>query len=191
MGDRRNRIIAGIAVAALLLSIPAWNIISAGGSKALRAKRHHHHHHSATKAKVEMPPKVGPDDAPVKITVFASSKNECHGPSIEYFKKLAEDYKGKVQVIFKDTTDPEVAAAAANARIGCEMGILINGRLAHRLQDGRFVVFTGPLGSHEWTEQDLKAVIELLLKQKAKGKGEGKKASAKKGSAKGDVAEKS
>ena len=194
MENKRNRIIIGIAVAALLLTIPAWNIISAGGFKALRAKHHHHHHHhrTTTPKRVEVPPKIGPDDAPVKITVFASSKNECHVPSIEYFKKLADEYKGKVQVIFKDTSDPKAAAAAVNAQIGCEMGILINGRLAHRLEDGRFVMFTGPLGSHDWTEQDLRAVINhLLLKQQGKAKGASEKAGRKEASGENRGAKKS
>lgn len=124
---------------------------------------------------VELPAPVGPEGAPVKIQVFVSGSNSCHSNTITQLEQLAqtEPYQGKVRVEYLDTAKPEVKKLAGTAKIGCDAGLLLNGKSVMRIPghgEAGLVMFTGPVGEKNYTMDDLKAGIDMLLKEKAKGK---------------------
>lgn len=130
------------------------------------------------KAAGEVPKPIGPEDAPVRIQVFVSSGNHCHNTTTEVISKLPEDaaYKGKVRVEFLDTSNPDVKKKAGEAKIGCDAGLLVNGKSAMKIPghgEAGLVVFTGPVNEKNYKEADLRAAIDQILKEKAGGKAKG------------------
>ena len=79
--------------------------------------------------------------------------------------------------IYSIYTSQQVFNGQVGVIISTDGKLLINGKLAYKLPDGRLVLFTGPAGAHGWTDDDMKAVIDMLLKKKgqapkgAQGKG--------------------
>lgn len=164
-----NRTKTAIIVVILALLIPAWNFIAHGAAGVFKPKpKPDLHTHAQRPHQMQVPKPVGPEKAPVKVTVFINSANPCHTESIEALKRLPEEYPDQVRVVFKDTRDPANAKAAAEAKIGCEMGLLVNGRMAFRLPGKGLVMFQGPLmgGGHGVNMGDLRLVIENQVKEK-------------------------
>lgn len=169
----------GIGVAVLVISLVAWHFAAYGaGDVFVKA---------ATAAKAEdtapadetpkaqtpaevlegQPREVGPADAPVTIKVLLGMTNTCHTDSVAVFRGLADEYKGQVRVIFADMADPEIAKAAEAAKIGCEMGILINGRSVFRIPGRGLVMFQGPTQmAHDYSLDDLHLVVDDLIRKK-------------------------
>lgn len=123
----------------------------------------------------ELPKPVGPEGAPVKIQVFVSGSNSCHSETVTQLQNLAQDgpYKDKVRVEFLDTSKPEVKKLASESKIGCDAGLLLNGRTALRVPghgEAGLVMFSGPMGQ-KYKLADLTAGVDQILKEKAGGKG--------------------
>jgi len=122
-----------------------------------------------------LPKPIGPENAPVKITVFVSGTNSCHSDTVTSVQELAaqETYKDKMRVEFLDTAKPEVKKIADASKIGCEAGLLINGK-STMIVPGHgemgLVVFSGPMGKKNYTRDDLIAAIAQVIKEKAAGK---------------------
>lgn len=164
-----SRTQTAIIVLTLVLLIPAWNFIAHGAAGVFKPKPKLEEHNQPAKPQhIEVPKPVGPEKAPVKITVFINSANPCHAETIEALKQLPAEYPDQVRVVFKDTKDPANAKAAAEAKIGCEMGLLVNGRMAFRLPGRGLIMFQGPLmgGGHGVNMNDLRLVVESQVKEK-------------------------
>jgi hypothetical protein len=133
---------------------------------------------ASAKETAEMPQPIGPEDAPVRIQVFVQSSNHCHTATTDFVSKLPEEeaYKGKVRVEFLDTSNPEAKKKASDAKIGCDAGLLVNGKTAMRIPghgEAGLVIFTGPVNEKNYKEADLRAAIDQILKVKASGKAKG------------------
>ena len=174
MSDRAK---LGIVIVALVLLVPLWNFLTAGSAKVFKAatqpKRTHGHpppEDTTTPAQLLSQlgtHRFGPEDAIVRVTVLMNLNNSCHTESVRGLKKLQEEYGDQVCVEFLDMADPEAAKLADVNKIGCEMGILVNGRGAFQLKNGRFVTFQGPIDStHDYSLNDLKQVINMLIEKK-------------------------
>jgi hypothetical protein len=157
----------GIGIVVLLLLVPLWNFIAEGAAGAFHPKEKPKTEAPKHEAAVPLPKSMGPATAPVTITVFLKSSNSCHMPSVDLLRKIVNRYPGQVRVVVKDTQDPKVAAKASQAKIGCEMGMLINGRNLFRLPGKGAVTFNGPLDSgKDFTQSDLAMVIDRLILEK-------------------------
>jgi hypothetical protein len=181
---RRKALIVIVAVA-LVLVFPAISALTKTRLEDLHPKKEWEAREAARKeaqkskgkeATGEMPKPIGPEDAPVRIQVFVSSSNHCHTATTDAITLLPEEdaYKGKVRVEFLDTSNPEVQKKANGAKIGCEAGLLINGKSAMRIPghgEAGLVIFTGPMNEKNYKEDDLRAGIDQILKEKASGKG--------------------
>ncbi|MCX7599813.1 MAG: hypothetical protein N2512_13230 [Armatimonadetes bacterium] len=165
-----NNTKTAIVVIALILVIPMWNFIAHGAAGVFKSKPKTEEHTQPAKPQhIEVPKPIGPEKAPVKVTVFINSANPCHAETINALKQLPQEYPNQVRVVFKDTKDPANAKAAAEAKIGCEMGLLVNGRMAFRLPGRGLVMFQGPLmggAGHGVNMNDLHLVIESQVKEK-------------------------
>jgi hypothetical protein len=166
---RANRTKTVIAAIVLVLLIPAWNFIAHGAAGVFKPKPKLEEHTEASNPhRIEIPSPLGPEKAPVTVTAFVNSMNSCHAESVEMLKRLVAEYPNQVRVVFKDTKDPANAKAAAEAKIGCEMGVLVNGRMAFRIPGKGLVMFQGPLsgGGHGVNLDDLRLVVESQVKEK-------------------------
>ncbi len=95
----------------------------------------------------ELPKPKGPEDAPVKITVFAMSASECPFPLLQMLDEAYKKYPNVLRIVYKDMTDPEIHKLALEHKIGCLMGVLINGKNQFRFpgREGfEVVMFQGP-----------------------------------------------
>lgn len=167
----------GIAVAVLLVLVPLWNFLAAGSAEVFKKAtspkktlelRHSHSYGEASREDLsKLPERLGPEDAPVTVTVVLDFDNPCHVPSVGQLKKLHAEYGDQVSIRFLNRADPRVAAFADMHKIGCEMGLLINGQGAYRLSNGRFVTFQGPLDmGGKYTTDDIRTVIDMLIEKK-------------------------
>ena len=158
----------GLTIGALLALIVVWNFVANDAAGAFHAKvkpKVNDAHKAASMANI--PKTMGPATAPVTIVVFLNTTNSCHTPSVGVLKTVVETYPDQERVEVKDTKDPKVAAAASKAKIGCEMGMTVNGRNTFRLPGKGVVTFSGPIesGKH-FAESDLALVIDRMILEK-------------------------
>ena len=184
MTNKRKAIIIAVSLA-LVLAFPAISALTKTRLEDLHPKQEWKDREKAKadatkkgteKTTTEIPKPIGPEDAPVRIQVFVSSDNHCHSNTTDVIGKLPEDdaYKGKVRVEFLDTSNPAVKKKAGDAKIGCSAGLLVNGKSAMKIPghgEAGLVIFTGPVNEKNYTEADLRAAIDQILKEKAAGKG--------------------
>jgi len=164
MSDRAK---IGIVVAVLIALVPLWNFLSEGAAAVFAPKHKHHDTHEEAKPQIELPVVEGPKDAPVKITAYLSGSNPCHMTSITMLQQLAAEYPDQVRIEVYDKDDPAVAKEAERVKIGCEMGILINGRGAFNIPGRGIVMFQGPVdSSHDYTIDDLRLIVEKIIREK-------------------------
>ena len=183
MTTKRKAIIIAVSLA-LILAFPAISALTKTRLEDLHPKQEWVEREKAKKTNSTagaeksagvVPKPIGPEDAPVRIQVFVSSSNHCHTGTTDLFAKLPEEeaYKGKLRVEFLDTSNPEVKKKANGAKIGCDAGLLVNGKSAMKIPghgEAGLVIFTGPVNEKNYKEDDLRAAIDMLLKEKAAGK---------------------
>jgi hypothetical protein len=160
-----------IVAAVLLALVPLWNFVAQGAGgvfRALKNKQSKAHAHEAAEQMPKLPIKIGQPGAVVKITAFVDGGNPCHAPTVEALKNLAQEYSPQqVALEILDRRDAKVAAAAAKAKIGCEMGVLVNGRTVHRVPGRGLVFFQGAFQEeHNWSPEDLRAVVDSIIEKK-------------------------
>ncbi|MBC7286751.1 MAG: hypothetical protein H5T86_01660 [Armatimonadetes bacterium] len=166
MSDRAK---VALVVGALLALIPLWNFIAEEAANAFRPKQAHEaeHQEHAKEPTIRLPVKEGPPTAVVKVEAFLSGGNPCHHASVDMLRRLAEEYPGQVRVEVYDRADPAAKQRAERLKIGCEMGIVINGRGAFNIPGKGIVMFQGPVdASHDYNIADLRMVVEMLIRQK-------------------------
>ncbi len=164
-GDRTKLKLA-LTVIAILLAVPAWNFLAANAWEPF-VKQKKRHHLPEPKQIEPLPPKVGPDDAPVKIDIYGTQQNTCHSAAFAAVRDMIQErYPNLVQLRFHDTSNPAAAQEAMSHKITCETGLLVDGRLVWKLPSGKLVTFTGAVGEHGWTMHDLMAALDLALKKK-------------------------
>ena len=120
---------------------------------------------------VLLPDPVGPPDAPVKVEVFITSNNKCDTSTLEGMKQLAGQFDNHVRIEFKDLLDPKTKQKAQDAKLGCETGLMINGRTKFIIPERGIkgvIRLDGPVGVKNYNLEDVKAVVEYLLKEKGK-----------------------
>ncbi len=158
----------GLGIGTLLALVVAWNFVAndAAGAFHPKAKAKTDAQHKE-KASADIPKSMGPAKAPVTIVVYLNGTNSCHTPSVAVLKQVVETYPDQVRVEVQDTRDPKSAAAASKAKIGCEMGLTINGRNTFRLPGKGVVTFSGPIESgNHFAESDLALVIDRMILEK-------------------------
>jgi len=164
MSDRTK---IGIVVAVLIALIPLWNFLAEGAAAAFHPKKKIEPTHQEDKPLIQLPIIKGPKGAPVEITAYLSGNNPCHMTSITMLEQLAEEYPDQVRIEIYDKDKPDVAKEAERVKIGCEMGILINGRGAFNLPGRGIVMLQGPVdASHDYSLEDLRLIVERIIRSK-------------------------
>jgi len=130
----------------------------------------------------ELPDAMGPEDAPVELTVFAAGPIGCPQPLMDLIDNAYEQYPGVLHIVYKDMRDKEIHKLAEEHKIGCFMGVLVNGKNKFTIPGreskyGEVVMFDGPPsptppegqelvpmhGSPGYTAEDFEAAIEQEL----------------------------
>jgi hypothetical protein len=158
----------GVTVGLLLALVVVWNFVANDAAGAFHPKPKKASPAQAHKVAIANIPKtMGPDKAPVTIVVYLNETNSCHTPSVTVLKQVVDTYPNEVRVEVKDTRDPGVQAAASKAKIGCEMGITVNGRNTFRLPGKGVITFSGPIesGKH-FAQSDLALVLDRMILEK-------------------------
>ncbi len=164
MSDRTK---IAIIVAVLVALVPLWNFVAEGAGQVFHPKKTQHEELEETQPKIKLPVFRGPEGAPVVIRAYLSGSNPCHITSISMLEQLAEEYPDQVRVEVYDKDDPKVAEEADRVKIGCEMGILVNGRGAFNVPGRGVIMLQGPVdSSHDYTMKDLRLIVEREIRAK-------------------------
>jgi hypothetical protein len=122
------------------------------------------------KAAFALPKSIGVPTAPVKVEIFINNMNSCHQGSVAPMEKVGKIYGGLTRVEWYGTTDPAVSARADKLKIGCEAGLVINGKIERQVDrnGGKVLLsFRGPAGD-KYKMEDVYKVINSELKAKGK-----------------------
>ena len=164
-----------VGVAALVVVLVGWHFAAYGAADVFKPGKPKDTSETQESAKAQTPAEalegqpreLGPADAAVIIHVLLSMGNTCHTDSIALFRKVADEYKGQVRVVFADMADPKIAKLADANKIGCEMGLLINGRAAFKVPGRGVVLFQGPAQmAKDYSLDDLHLVVDDLIRKK-------------------------
>ena len=168
----------GLVVTTLILIVVGWNFVANGAAEVFKPKKKTEdktqaEHKEKTPAELLGGTSVsmGPKDAPVQILVLLGMQNSCHSDSVKIFTDIFREYRGQVRVVFKDMNSPDAAKLADASKMGCELGILINGRSAYKLPGRGIVTFIGPANmGKDYTLPDLYKVIDMIIERKTGAK---------------------
>ena len=84
----------------------------------------------------EIPPDSGAEDAKVTIEVFLREGDGCHYPTVIKGAALGEVLDGeRVRVVFRNTATEEGMKRFQEAKVGCEQGMAVNGKVKFELKD--------------------------------------------------------
>jgi hypothetical protein len=123
------------------------------------------------KAAFALPKSTGSPSAPVKLEVFINNTNSCHQGSVAPMEGLGKVYGGSlVRLEWCASTDPRNSARADKLKIGCEAGLVINGKIEREVDrnGGKMLLeFRGPAGD-KYKMEDVYKVINSELKAKGK-----------------------
>ncbi len=165
-----------LVVVGVVLAAAVWNVLSESATDIFKPAKPPEGQASTAEQKTYTPTELlkdipnhqlGPKDAPVVVRVLMAMHNPCHAESVNIFRDLYKEYQGQVRVVFSDTADPEVAKIADTSKIGCEMGLLINGKAAFKIPGKGLIMFQGPANmGHGYNMDDLYLVIDKLIKDK-------------------------
>jgi hypothetical protein len=179
--NSKKSLVAAVVLFLVCWTVYAYHATSQENAKVLqkaldKKKAQSANTHGKDSTPAEIPKPVGPEDAPAKIEVFVNGGNSCHSDTVTTIRNIADEepYKGKVRISFVDTTDPANKKKAANAKIGCDAGLLVNGKSAMRIPghgEAGLVIFTGPIGQKNYTMADLKAGLDIVIKEAGEKKG--------------------
>lgn len=117
-----------------------------------------------------LPTATGPTTAPVKVEVFINNSNTCHQPSVEPMRDLQTVYGKLLRTEWYSTIDPKQSARADKLQIGCEAGVVIDGKVEKQVNrnGGKMLLsFRGPTGD-KYKLEDLYTVINMELTAKGK-----------------------
>jgi hypothetical protein len=117
----------------------------------------------------DLPANSGPVSAPVKLEVFVNNANSCHASSTT-LKDLQQVYGSLLRIEWLSMTDPKVSERSDKLSIGCEAGLIINGRIEveiSRYGGKTLMAFRGPIGD-KYKINDVYAAINAMLVEKGK-----------------------
>jgi hypothetical protein len=117
-----------------------------------------------------LPKNSGPTDAPVQLEIFINDSNTCHEGSVTTFAQLSKLYGKQVRMVWLSTNDPKASAQADKLQIGCEAGLVIDGKIEHEVDKNggkALVSFRGPVGE-KYQMSDVYLAINADLRAKGK-----------------------
>lgn len=115
----------------------------------------------------KLPANSGPATAPVKLEVFVNDANSCHESSTS-LKALQDIYGQKLRIEWLSMNEPKNSARSDKLAIGCEAGLVINGKIEVQMdKNGGKVLtaFRGPVGD-KYKLSDVYRAINMALTQK-------------------------
>jgi hypothetical protein len=120
---------------------------------------------SAGQPAMVIPRPMGPENAPVKIRAYVTTQGGCDVSTIPIVRGFVFKYEGKVRAQFVDMSTEQGGKEASAAKISCKSGVTINGQSQFRLPEegNRLIMLNGPVGEHDYTPNDLEAIIVHLL----------------------------
>ncbi|MEN6304603.1 MAG: hypothetical protein ABFD96_17870 [Armatimonadia bacterium] len=124
----------------------------------------------STESVFALPAASGPKTAPVKLEVFVNNSNTCHQVNVTEIGDLGKAYGNLLRMEWQSMIDPKVAKRSDMKQIGCDAGLLLNGKIEHKIDrlGGKHIVsFRGPVGD-KYKIADLYAAINQELKAKGK-----------------------
>ncbi|MGE5530788.1 MAG: hypothetical protein ACM3VW_01555 [Bacteroidota bacterium] len=127
-------------------------------------------HGHGDKIAFALPKSTGVPTAPVKVEIFINNTNSCHEGSVKPMQNMGKVYGSLARVEWYGTTDPKVSARADKLKLGCEAGLVINGKIEREVDrnGGKVLLsFRGPAGDKYKMEDVYKAINSEL---RAKGK---------------------
>jgi hypothetical protein len=120
-------------------------------------------------AAFELPANTGPAAAPVKVVVFVNDTNSCHQGSTS-LKEIQDIYGKLLRLEWRSMSDAESAELSDKLKIGCEAGLVINGKIEVELEKNGGQVLTsfrGPVGD-KYKVSDVYRAINKVLQEKGK-----------------------
>jgi hypothetical protein len=117
-----------------------------------------------------LPANAGPLTAPVKLEIFVNDTNSCHSSSIAPITELQKAYGNVLRVEWYSVSDPKVSARADKLKVGCEAGLLVNGKIERQVirNGGKVLIsFRGPAGE-KYKMEDVYMALNQDLKTKGK-----------------------
>ena len=136
---------------------------------AAKGKTTEHGSHGGGAPAFTLPPNSGPTTAPVKVESFVNDTNSCHQASTS-LKEIQDAYGALVRLEWYSMNDPKVAERSDKLEIGCEAGLVINGKIEMELEKngGKVLMsFRGPAGD-KYKMSDVYRAINQALEAKGK-----------------------
>lgn len=124
--------------------------------------------HGSTPA-FKLPPNSGPAGAPVKLEVFVNDANSCQ-ESCTNLKSLQTDYGDLLRMEWCSMNEPKNAERSDKLAIGCEAGLVINGKIEVEMSKNGgkvLLAFRGPVGD-KYKLSDIYRAINMQLAAKGK-----------------------
>lgn len=129
-------------------------------------------HDQATETKheekaFELPESSGPPSAPVKLEVFVNNTNSCHEANTT-LDAVHAVYGPMLRVEWYSMSDAKVAALSDKLEIGCEAGLVINGKIEVEVERNggkALVAFRGPTND-KYKLRDVYGAINAALREK-------------------------
>jgi hypothetical protein len=108
---------------------------------------------------------IGPEDAPVDITVLWEDRLELERMLRPMLGAIASSYEDKVRVEFVGREDEEYARLVEEATSGVGTALLINGEMIKEVPEADLgmLAFSGPPSLAPWGEKEVRLAVEHEL----------------------------
>lgn len=115
----------------------------------------------------ELPPNSGPQNAPVKLEIFVNNGNSCHSVN-KGLAEIHQVYGDLLRVEWLSMTDPNITKRSDDLSIGCEAGLVINGKIEMEItrDGGKALVSFRGLAGDKYKVPDVYAAINTVLVDK-------------------------
>lgn len=125
----------------------------------------HEHEEEAGPTPEDMMMPIGPEDAPVKVTVLWADPADLEQAFRPMLSSVAASYEGNVRVEFVDPKSDEYQELVEGAASGIRTGLLINGEMIKEVPEADLgmLAFSGSPLMEQWGEKDVRLAVEHEL----------------------------
>ena len=111
---------------------------------------------------------IGPEDAPVKLTVCYAHVGIVKDQYRGIAEEIAASYPDKVRIEFRNSEDADIRKILDRFSPDLANCVLIDGELVRQVPNSPFgaVAFAGAPQFEDWSVEELKGAVEYALKEK-------------------------
>jgi len=149
-----------------IIKMDPEQLVERGVGKDAHSHGHDHGDEEGKPGEEDLRQPLGPEGAPVLVQVLATGITELEMPLRPMMTALSQTYPDHVRIEFPATDSEEFKKLVEQAH-GMPTGLIINGEMIKEVPEAKlgFVTFQGTPTMEDWTEQDLRLVVEHELEK--------------------------